>query len=682
MNIVRLINQGESAKIDFKREWYWNDDTPDSIKKLKFGELVKDIFSLTNGDKYSINETAYLIIGILDETREVCDFDFPKDHNGNHKNKEKLKQDLLNKLNTYSSPEFIALDVNYHQLEEKTIIVISILPRGELISLSKDLKYGRNGKTVIDPKGTVYYRRGEANHVASESIIKDFKKAYAEEHRREILKLMEKFGVKGEEFLKSLFGDDYEKVLENPKTYTNLKLKLEKKDQTLKSILKDKADLEEKVKSQNLDSDIERKVKLAIQELRFDDVIDILDKYLVNIAVTHEKIYKAHYLKAIIYIEMFKYSNAVEEIEFIPYKKLTNFGILNDYAQIYRLDEKYDSALKIYDFISSSQQEYLESHPFQLAMFYNNVAEISESLGEFGNTEKYYKDTLEILEEYFESDNENTVINESLATVYNNLGSLLSRPPRYNEAEEYFQKSLDIRHRLYGEKDILTIESYSNFATFYIKKEDYDKAEILFSKSLELSLRHLGENHPQTATIYNNFAEFYRKKGNYDFNELEELYAKSLQIRKVLYGKFHSLVADIYNNKGELYRENDEPEKAIHYYEKALLIYKKIFGVENHYNIATIYNNMGLAYSTLSQVIPSIKYLNMALEMRVSIYGKNNFDVGGSHLNLYGVYFESGNMRKAYYHIKKTAAIWESILQSTDPYLFEAKKHLVYFEGY
>lgn len=624
MNILELIGRGENAKVDFKRKWYWDYNDPKHIIKLKYAELVKDIFALTNGDIYSINDMAYLIIGIDDETRQVCDFDFPKDYKSNYKSEEKLKQDLLNKLNTYASPKFVALDVNYHNLEEKTIIVISIPPRGKLIALSKNLKYKKNGKTQTDSKETIYYRIGEANQVASEDIIESFEKAY------------------------SING------------------------QTLAFLSEQKLVLEEKIKSQNLDSKTEEKVKVAIKELHFSDAIDSLDNYLQNVDMTHNDIYKAHYLKAITYIQMLQYREAKEEIEYIPYKKLIDFGRLNDYAQIYRLNGKYNDAVEIYDFMSSTLQEYL--NPIQFAMLYSNIAEISEKIGEFGNTEKYYRSALENLEKNLESDD------ERIAIVCNNLGSLFSTLSRYDEAEEYLQRSLDIQYKQHGDEHIETISSYNNLATLYTQKNEYDKAEILFLKSLKLSLEILGEMHPRTAIAYGNLAELYRKKGNYDFKKIEDLYNKSIEILKKLHGDNHDSIAGAYNNKGELYRDNDNSRNAIEYYKKALTIYDEIFDNEKHPDIAAVYNNMGLAYDSLGQYILAIQYLERALQIRISVYGENNFDVGGSHLNLSTVYLRLNNKNKSYYHIKRTVEIWEVILPSTYSYLVEAKKRLITLE--
>jgi len=171
-----LIEQGENAKVDFKREWYWNDNMPKHIKETHKNELIKDIIALTNGDIYSTNKTAYLIIGIDDETKEPYNFDktaiLPLD---------KLKQQLLTLLNNYAQPEFLALDI---ELVDE-VLVISIPPRASLISLSKDLKLKNNN---TDKKGTTYYRVGEDIRVASSEVVGEFEKVFGsdKQDRRKI----------------------------------------------------------------------------------------------------------------------------------------------------------------------------------------------------------------------------------------------------------------------------------------------------------------------------------------------------------------------------------------------------------------------------------------------------------------------------------------------------------------
>ena len=169
--LTKLINQWENAKVDFKRQWYWNANMPKAIQEGHKSELVKDIIALTNGDVYSTNKRAYLVIGIDDETRGVYDFDksavLPLD---------KLKQQLLTLLNNYAQPEFLALDL----VLVDEVLVISVPPRGSLISLSKDLKLKNN----TDKKGTTYYRVGEDTRVASFEVFREFEKAFVNDSER------------------------------------------------------------------------------------------------------------------------------------------------------------------------------------------------------------------------------------------------------------------------------------------------------------------------------------------------------------------------------------------------------------------------------------------------------------------------------------------------------------------
>ena len=169
-----LIEQWENAKVDFKREWYWNDNMPNHIKETHKNELVKDIIALTNGDIYSTDKTAYLIIGIDDETREIYDFDktaiLPLD---------RLKQQLLTLLNNYTQPEFLALELELVD----GVLVISIPPRGSLISLSKDLKLKNNN---TDKKGTTYYRVGEDIRVASSEVVGEFERVLNTDNKQSV----------------------------------------------------------------------------------------------------------------------------------------------------------------------------------------------------------------------------------------------------------------------------------------------------------------------------------------------------------------------------------------------------------------------------------------------------------------------------------------------------------------
>jgi hypothetical protein len=122
---------------------------------------------------HGVKESSFLIIGIDDDKNF-----FKFDDSSLPRSPEKRKQQLLNILNSYAQPEFTDLEVKWVDLtDEQEVMVISVLPRGRLISLSKDLQL----KNRTDKKGTVYYRAGEDIRVASADMVEEFREAYEKE---------------------------------------------------------------------------------------------------------------------------------------------------------------------------------------------------------------------------------------------------------------------------------------------------------------------------------------------------------------------------------------------------------------------------------------------------------------------------------------------------------------------
>jgi len=663
MDLKALITQKENPKLDFKRQWYWDSNTPSTMREQCWGECLKDILALTNGNPNpnNINKTAYLIIGIEDESKKCCQFELPRDKKKNIFTESKLQQTLLSRLNTYSQPEFTSLNVEYKNFQEHEIIIISIPAREKLLSLSKDLKL-KNG---TDKKGTTYYRIGEEIRVASADVHEEYFRA-RKENIQDISKIIEKLGGKEEDFLKKYFGDDYKIVLENPQTYTNLKYKLLLANSTLDSILKEKEELEDKIKSQQFDAETQKKVQLAIHELRFSDAVSILDIYSPSVLNAKESMYQVHYLKAIIHIQNLEYQKAQKEIEYIPYLKVDDIGLLNDYAKIYELVGNYPKAIEIYDFIVSDKLQVLQSDLYLLTMLCNNIAQVSTKVGHTKNVEIYYSRALEIMRKNGASNS------EEFATVSNNLGTFLKSISRYDEAYKYISDALTIRKELFGEDYTETMQSYNNLATLYVKVAEYSKAEAFFDKVLKFKLKNYGDCHPEIAEIYNNIAELQRKRGKYDFEEVESLYLDAIKIVENFFGENHDLLANKFNNIGELYRENNQPKDALKYYKKALDIYLASFLTEEHPIIATVYGNMALVYQELDNDIQAYNYHKKSLDIREKVLNKNDYYIGLSHANLTGYYNIRENFSKAYFHVCKVVKIWKSCLPENHPDLLQA----------
>ena len=83
-------------------------------------------------------------------------------------------------------------------------------------------------------------------------------------------------------------------------------------------------------------------------------------------------------------------------------------------------------------------------------------------------------------------------------------------------------------------------------------------------------------------------------------NEAKEYHEKALIIYKKIFGEEHPNVASCYNDLGNDYQRLGQYNEAKEYHEKALVVKKKIFG-EEHANVASCYNNLGNDYQHLGQ---------------------------------------------------------------------------------
>ena len=71
-----------------------------------------------------------------------------------------------------------------------------------------------------------------------------------------------------------------------------------------------------------------------------------------------------------------------------------------------------------------------------------------------------------------------------------------------------------------------------------------------------------------------------------EYNQAKERHEKALMIWKKIFGEDHANVAASYNNLALVYKRLKEYNQAKELHEKALIIRKKIFG-EDHANVAT-----------------------------------------------------------------------------------------------
>jgi len=424
------------------------------------------------------------------------------------------------------------------------------------------------------------------NYYQHQSTISDINQTIAHESKKiqitqnqhsqdlqEIKNLIKLQGGDETAFLEKYFGKDYEIVLNNPITYHNFTTLLKTTNKTPNELLEEREKLLNKIKNQSLESSIQKMVDKAFKELRYDDARALLDNFISNNQAIGDDLIKAHYQKALTYMQEVKYHEAKEEYEtYIP-MGIKDTDILHDYGEMYYRLGEYD--------------KYLEVNTRRLALL-------------------------------LEDSDSNSV---EIARAYNEIGGAWQSKGEYDKAIEFYSKSLDIKLATLREQHSSTAISYGNIGEAWRNKGEYDKAIEYYSKALEIQLATLGEQHPDTATSYNNIGAAWQNKGEY--NKALEYYTKALKIRLATLGEQHPDTATSYNNIGFPWDNKGEYDKAIEYHSKALEIRLATLG-EQHPDTATSYNNIAISYYYLGDFQKAYEYMEKAVRIREVMLPENH----------------------------------------------------------
>nr|XP_058959983.1 uncharacterized protein LOC131786940 [Pocillopora verrucosa] len=227
-----------------------------------------------------------------------------------------------------------------------------------------------------------------------------------------------------------------------------------------------------------------------------------------------------------------------------------------------------------------------------VASSYNKLGTAYRKLGDFQEAQDYYARSLDIRLKQLGPEH------VDVAASYNNLGTVYSDLVDFQQAQDYYVRALDIRLKQLGPEHVDVTASYNNLdvassynklGTAYRKLGDFQQAQDYYARSLDIRLKQLGPEHLDVASSYNKLGTVYRNLG--DFQQAQDYYARALDISLKQLGPDHLGVGKIYVNIGDAHNEQGHDGEAKRNYDRALAIYVRSLGPE-HVDVRIIQNKL------------------------------------------------------------------------------------------
>ncbi len=241
----------------------------------------------------------------------------------------------------------------------------------------------------------------------------------------------------------------------------------------------------------------------------------------------------------------------------------------------------------------------------------------------------------------------------------------LNKQGRYDEAEPFAEKAVELSKFVHGPKHDMTGAYTNNLAGIYHSQGRYDEAETTYKRALAIEENANGPEHIKIAANLNNLAHLYEDQGRY--NDAEALHKRALAIKEKNLGRQHRRVATSLNNLATVHLHQGRYDDAEPLLRRALAIREKALGA-NHRAVATSLSNLAAAV-TLGQgdYADAEALLRRALAIREKALGPDHPDVATVMNNLAKLYDRQGRYTDGELLHKRGLEILEKALGPEHP---------------
>ncbi|MFO7735836.1 MAG: tetratricopeptide repeat protein [bacterium] len=277
------------------------------------------------------------------------------------------------------------------------------------------------------------------------------------------------------------------------------------------------------------------------------------------------------------------------------------------------------------------------------ARFYSNIALHFEEACKTDAAREYYLKAADFAESQYQNNDAVNFYEKVLSfknteteaiSIMSNLASVYKRVGKWDSAEKYFAKAVEISEKLFEEP--LIAENIKNMGHFLLEKGEYKKAFTMLEKAKAVFLKRKDMNGLCQVEGYIGLYYYYRGELDSALSQFKRRLSIAEKIEDT------EELALTYRWFGGVSFYRSDYEQALSYYKKNLSLVRK---TENEMDVAVAYNNLGLCYSHLNDLENALKYYNKALEL-FEKFGSRQY-IAHTMYNTAELYFLKGEFIKA-----------------------------------
>mgnify|MGYP005846773439 CR=1 FL=1 len=296
------------------------------------------------------------------------------------------------------------------------------------------------------------------------------------------------------------------------------------------------------------------------------------------------------------------------------------------------------------------------------ATVYRNIGNVLSDMGQYNLALQAHHKALMILEAAFHDSH------PRVAETCSTIGNLYRLSNQLSKAMEYHQKALNLQKECYGStQNLPAAESYRQLAQVFFSKGDTSAALAEFQKALQIQEAVLGEegkNHPTLAATHCHLGMVYKKKQNFDAAFKE--YQQAAAIYEATFGRNHIETATTFDHAASVLKLQDKLDEALDWYEQSKTMYEGILGMQ-HPTTAQAYHTVGQIQNDMDNVEEALSHYKKALEIRRAALGANHLTTAASLQTIGTLHFEIGEFDEALEELREAFDIVEPILGIEHP---------------